>query len=327
MKMGNIFDVVCVGNIVADVIVKPVDDLPPKGTLIYKDSIDLYSGGCAMSSSVDLSILGAKSAIIAKIGGDSFGEFLKNVLVKNNVDITGLKISKYPTSASVAMIDSNSERTFLHCPGANAYFTDDDIDWDIISKSKIVFTAGMLIMPGFDGQPCASVLKKSREIGKITALDTAWDSTNQWMKKLEPCMPYIDFFMPSVEEAEKLSGLSGVSGEIEHKKIADVFFDMGVKHVIIKLGKNGCYLQESKTSAGKYFPTYSNVKPVDTTGAGDSFCAGFFFGLSRRYPLDECCRIGNAVGSHCVMKTGATAGIVPFGQIEEFMRENSEFLH
>jgi len=315
------FDVVCVGNIVADVIVRTVDGLPPKGTLVYQDSISLYSGGCAMSSSVDLSILGAKSAIMAKIGGDSFGEFLKNVLVQNKVDITGLKISEYPTSASVALIASDSERTFLHCPGANAYFTDEDIDWDVVAKSKIVFPAGMLIMPGFDGEPCARVLKKSREMGKITMLDTAWDSTNQWMKKLEPSMPYIDFFMPSVEEAEKLSG------ETEHKKIADVFFDMGVKHVVIKLGKNGCYLRETKSSEGKYFPTYTNVKPADTTGAGDSFCAGFLFGLSREYSLDECCRIGNAVGSHCVMKTGATAGIVPFEQIQKFMLENEEYLH
>jgi len=307
------FDVACVGNIVADVIVRTVDALPPKGTLVYQDSILLYNGGCAMSSSVDLSILGAKSAIIAKIGGDSFGEFLKNVLVKNGVDITGLKTSEYPTSASVALISSDSERTFLHCPGANAYFTEEDIDWEVVEKSKIVFPAGMLIMPGFDGQPCANFLKKSRALGKITMLDTAWDSTGQWMKKLEPSMPYIDYFMPSVEEAEKLSG------ETEHKKIADVFFELGVGHVVIKLGKKGCYLRETKSSEGKYFPTYLNVKPEDTTGAGDSFCAGFLFGLSRGYALDECCRIGNAVGSHCVMKTGATAGIVPFEQIQKFM--------
>ena len=105
------FDVACVGNIVADVIVRVVDELPPKGKLVFKESISLYNGGCAMSSSIDLSILGAKSAIIAKIGGDSFGEFLKSVLVKNNVDITGLKTSEYPTSASVALISSDSSRS------------------------------------------------------------------------------------------------------------------------------------------------------------------------------------------------------------------------
>ena len=314
------FDVACVGNIVADVIVRTVDGLPPKGTLVYQDSISLYSGGCAMSSSVDLSILGAKSAIIAKIGGDSFGEFLKGVLIANNVDITGLKVSEQPTSASVALIASDSERTFLHCPGANAYFTDEDVDWDVVAKSKIVFPAGMLIMPGFDGQPCANTLKKSKEMGKITMLDTAWDSTGQWMKKLEPSMPYIDFFMPSIEEAEKLSG------ETEHKKIADIFFDMGAGHVVLKLGKKGCYMRESKASEGRSFPTYANVVPVCTTGAGDSFCAGFLYGLSRDYPLDECCRLGNAVGSHCVMQTGATAGIVPIERIREFMRENEEYL-
>ena len=126
--------------------------------------------------------------------------------------------------------------------------------------------------------------------------------------------------MPSVEEAEKLTG------ETEHKKIADIFFEMGVKHVVIKLGKNGCYLRETKESEEKYFPTYNNITPVCTTGAGDSFCAGFLYGLSRDYKLDECCRIGNAVGSHCVMKIGATAGIVPFEQISQFMKKNEKYL-
>jgi sugar/nucleoside kinase (ribokinase family) len=313
------FDVVTLGNTVADVIVHTVDELPPKGKLVYKESISLYSGGCAMSSAVDLSKLGAKSAIIAKIGADSFGSFLKNELEKYQVDTQGLKISDYPTSASVALIASDSERTFLHCPGANSHFSDSDIteaDWNIIADSRIVFPTGLMIMPSFDGEPCARVLKKAQEMGKITALDVAWDSQDLWMQKLNPCMRYIDYFLPSVEEAEKLSG------ETELDKMADVFFDMGVKHIIIKLGKDGCYLRESKTSAGKYFPAYTNIKAVDTTGAGDSFCAGFLFGLSRDYSLDECCKIGNAVGAHCVMYTGATAGIAPFEKIQEFMRKN-----
>jgi sugar/nucleoside kinase (ribokinase family) len=267
-----------------------------------------------MSSAVDLAKLGAKSAVIAKIGADSFGGFLKAELEKYGVDITGLKTSDYPTSASVALIGSDSDRTFLHCPGANSYFTDEDIDWNIIADSRIVFPTGLMIMPSFDGEPCARVLKKSQEMGKITALDVAWDSQNQWMKKLEPCVKYIDYFLPSIEEAEKLSG------ETNHEKISDMFFEMGVKHMIIKLGKDGCYLRESKSSAGKYFPAYKNIKAVDTTGAGDSFCAGFLYGLSRDYNPEECCRIGNAAGAHCVMKTGATAGIVSFEKIREFMK-------
>jgi sugar/nucleoside kinase (ribokinase family) len=314
--MGNKFDVVTVGNTVADVIVHTVDELPPKGKLVYKESISLYSGGCAMSSAVDLAKLGASSAIIAKIGADSFGSFLKNELEKYQVDTRGLIMSEYPTSASVALIASDSERTFLHCPGANAHFSDSDVDWDIVAEARIVFPSGLMIMPSFDGEPCARVLKRAQEMGKITALDVAWDSQDLWMKKLAPCMRYIDYFLPSVEEAEKLSGESGLD------KMADIFFDSGVKHIIIKLGKDGCYLRESKSGAGKYFPAYKNIKAVDTTGAGDAFCAGFLFGLSRDYNLEECCKIGNAAGAHCVMRTGATAGIVPFDKIQAFMLQN-----
>jgi sugar/nucleoside kinase (ribokinase family) len=309
------FDAVTVGNTVADVIVHTVDELPEKGKLVFKESISLYSGGCAMSSAVNLAKLGAKSAIIAKIGADSFGSFLKTELEKYKVDTRGLKLSEHPTSASVALIASDSERTFLHTPGANAHFSDEDIDWDIVADARIVFPSGLMIMPSFDGEPCARVLKRAREMGKITALDVAWDSQDLWMQKLGPCMPYIDYFLPSIEEAEKLSGESSL------EKMADAFFEMGVSHIIIKLGKDGCYLRESKSSAGKYFPAYK-IKAVDTTGAGDAFCAGFLFGLSRDYDLEECCKIGNAVGAHCVMHTGATAGIMIFEQIQAFMQEN-----
>jgi len=309
-------DVTCIGILVADVIARTVEKLPPRGTLEYKDDISLYNGGCAMSAAVGMSVLGVRSAIIGKTGKDSFGDFLRNVLVEKGVDISGLKRSDHPTSASVVLIDQGGERTFMHCPGANADFREEDIDWDIISASKIVFVAGTMLMPSFDGEPCARVLKKCREMGKMTALDTAWDFSGKWMSTLEPCMKYIDLFMPSVEEAEKLSG------ETAPEKMAQAFFGMGVKQVVIKLGAKGCYIQESAGKAGMYIPTYDHINPVCTTGAGDSFCAGFLAGAVKGLPFERCARLGSAVATHCVMKTGATAGLVSYDETVKFMEAN-----
>lgn len=313
------FDVACIGILVADVIAKTVDKIPERGRLGLIDGIRLYGGGCAMSAAIDLSKLGTKTAIIGKIGDDGFGKFLHSELSHYGVDTQGLMIDKnVDTSASVVLVDSGGERTFLHCPGANGAFTDEDVDLTVIENSKIVFIAGTMLMPSFDGEPCARILKKAKEMGKVTVLDTAWDDKERWMKVLESCMSYIDYFIPSIEEAMQLSG------ESEPYKIADCFFEKGVRTVVIKLGKDGCFVRESRADDGYEVPTYTHIKVLDTTGAGDSFCAGFLYGLSHDMSIKESVKLANAVGTHCVMAMGATSGIKSFEEIKAFMESEEK---
>lgn len=316
------YDVACIGILVADCIAKTVDELPEAGKLKKIDSIKLYSGGCAMNAAVDMQKIGANVALLGMVGNDGFGSFLIGELKRNGISTDGIKISDdYSSSASVVVVDSSGERSFLHSTGANAKFTDTDIDFDVIKDSKIVFVAGTMLMETFDGEPCARVLKKCKEMGKITVLDSAWDDSGRWMDILKPCMPYIDYFIPSIEEAEQFAG-----GKTDLNEIADVFFDYGVKHVAIKAGKKGCFVKESKDSEGKLFPTYMNVKRVDTTGAGDSWCSGFLYGLSHGMTMEESAKFANAVGTHCIMAVGASTGIKSYEEIKKFMEENEQYL-
>jgi len=311
------YDVACVGILVADAICKEVNKLPEKGKLALIDSVKLYNGGCAMSAAINMSVLGSKTAMIGKIGDDGFGSYLKGVLVDKNVNIDGLVVEKGgDTSASVVVVDSSGERSFLHCKGTNNTFCYDDVNFDVIENSRIVFVAGAMLMSKFDGEDCAKMLKKAKEMGKITALDTAWDDSGRWMDILGPALQYVDYFIPSIEEAIELSG------ETDPDKIADVFFDYGVKHVAIKMGSRGSYYRESREAEGKYVPRFT-VEAKDTTGAGDSFCAGFLYGLSIGLPMRDCCVLGNAVGAHCVQAVGATTGIRPYAEIKKFIEANT----
>lgn len=308
------FEVACVGILVADAIARTVNGLPDKGKLGLVDSIELYTGGCAANVAIDMARLGIGVAMVGKIGNDGFGKFMRSSLKEENVNIDGLVICEdASTSASVVTVDSNGERTFLHCLGANAEFTIDDINYDIIEKSKIVCVAGTMLMPKFDGEQCADFLKRTRELGKYNVLDTAWDSKGRWMEVLKPCMKYIDLFMPSIEEAVMLSGKE------DPNEIADIFLSMGVKTVVIKLGKDGCFMKDEKGK--KYLiPAYDKIRAVDTTGAGDSFVSGFLTGLVKGWSLLECGKFANAVGAHCVMAAGASTGIKSFEQITEFIK-------
>ena len=121
--------IACVGILCADVIVEKVLKYPKLGFLEKVNSITMHSGGNAMTNAINLKKLGVNSAIIGMVGNDMFGNYLKECLDKQNVDIRGLKTSKKAqTSTSVLMVDNSGERSFFHCTGTNDEFSINDID-------------------------------------------------------------------------------------------------------------------------------------------------------------------------------------------------------
>ncbi len=308
--------VACVGILVADVIVEPVLSYPEKGVLVPVDSITMHNGGNAMTATINLKKLGVDSAIIGMVGSDIFGEFLKGKLKDAGVNTDGLKTNdKVQTSASVLMIDRDGERSFFHCTGTNAVFSESDIDYGIVKDCDIVFVTGSFLLDSFDGGDTMKFLKKCKELGKTTFLDVCWDAKGKWGELLDMSIPYIDYLMPSIDEAVKLTGKENP------EEIADVFVSKGAKNIIIKLGGKGSYLRKEEEKSGKIFSPYYVENPVDTTGAGDSFCSGFLAEFARGGSLDDCMKIANSAGAHCVMEKGATAGMKTYEEIKRFTEE------
>ena len=155
-------------------------------------------------------------------------------------------------------------------------------------------------MPAFDGQPTANVLKRAQEMGITTSLDTAWDSRGRWMELLAPCLPYMDYAVPSIEEARMVTGLH------EPADVAKALMDRGVKVVGLKMGEDGCYIRSADDEVR--MPKY-DVEAVDACGAGDAFAAGFLTGIVKGWDLEMTGRFANAVGACCVTAIGATTGI------------------
>ena len=295
-------DVACVGVLCADVLVKPVDKLPPKGKLQLVSDIQMKLGGCAANAAIDLAHLGLQSAVITQVGDDGFGRFLRETLSSEGVDISGLHLAPgVATSASVLPLSADGERTILHLLGSNAVFTEADVDMGIVKKAKVLFVAGSFLMPRFDGEGAAALLQKARDHGVLCCLDTAWDATGAWMDKLGVCMPLLDWFLPSYEEAVEMSG------ETDPVCIAEKFIGMGSKNVVVKLGEKGCYVRPEQGEP--FFSPGFKVDVLDTSGAGDSFCAGFIAGLVRGWPVETCACFANAVGAHCVGAMGTTDGV------------------
>ncbi len=307
--------IACIGILVADVMVSTVQNMPEKGKLEKVNAITVHNGGNAMTAALNVRTLGAQTGIFGKIGNDVFGKYLKDVFNDKDVDTRGLSVDEnVQTSASVVLIDGTGERSFLHCVGANGALSINDIDFSVIEEYDAVFVTGTFLLGNFDGDETREFLKKCKEMGKTTFLDVCWDATGSWGEKLNSAMPYIDYFMPSIEEAVC------IAQKEDPDEIADVFMARGVKNVIIKIGSKGSYMRLNDWESGKVYPSYKVDNVVDTTGAGDSFCSGFLASYAMDNDLEYCIKFANATGANCVMAVGATTGIKSYEQIESFLK-------
>lgn len=310
--MEKRFDVCCVGQACTDIFVRNVDSVD-YSHMQFLEEASMTVGGCALNAAIGLSRLGFKSALITKVGWDAFGEFLQKVLSESGVDISGICEDRSASSSmSVGLIASSGERSLLHCPGTNDAFCYDDVELSIIDDAKIVFIGGSLAMKRFDGEDAARVLAYAQSKGCITAMDTSWDYSGRWMESVTPCLPHLDWFVPSIEEAEQMLGTR------DQEKLAKEFMRLGAKNVAIKKGVNGVYVH---CADGRAFDKgIYRVNCLNAAGAGDAWCAGFLAGLIKELDIEECAMLGAANSAHCIQEMGTTTGIRSYEETLAFMR-------
>ena len=309
----RIFDVVCLGIMVADVLARPVSRLPERGKLDLVDRMELHTGGCAVNTGIALAKLGIRTAVMGKVGEDGFGDFVINTLHRNGIDTSGVVRDHVAnTSGTMVMIGPDGERSFIHYMGANAELRQADVNMDIVKRGRILHIAGHNLMSKFDGPDAAAVLQAAHKLGVQTSLDTAWDATGRWLRLVEPCLPHVDYFVPSIEEARMIAGRE------DPADVARFFLDYGIKVVALKMGEAGCYVTDGRQAVR--LPAYP-VQPVDTTGAGDSFAAGFLAGIIQGWDLEQTARFANAVGAMCVTSIGATSGVRSLKETLAFMEQ------
>jgi sugar/nucleoside kinase (ribokinase family) len=294
-------DVVCLGILVADAIARPVDDVPPRGALELVDEISLHGGGCALNTASALVRFGLDAAVVGKVGADPFGDFILQLLDERGVDRRGvLQDSAVSTSATVVLVDSAGERTFLHLPGANGQLRREELDGDALFSGRALHVAGALVMPELDGSPTAGVLEEAKARGVTTSLDTVWDATGRW-ERLLPSLPHLDLFVPSLAEG------SAISREPEPESVAAWLRERGVGTVALKLGAEGCFVASEEFEG---FVAAPAVEAIDGTGAGDAFAAGLLYGHLAGWPLERAAALANAAGALAATAVGAVEGVL-----------------
>jgi sugar/nucleoside kinase (ribokinase family) len=299
-------DVIVAGVSVVDIIGRPVNlkRPPPLGGMQAIDSITLTTGGNVPNVGIDLSKLGFRVGGLSRVGNDYFGGYLRSRLEMHSIALGGLVMDRTKqTSATFVSVDSKGERSFFHARGCMENFRVDDVldQMDTVRRGRIFSFGYYGLLPECDadlGRMFRSVRQKT---GMPVVLDTAGMPPNNDLV-LRSFLPYVDYFLPSYDEACALTGKS------EPAAIVAACREAGAQGVIgVKLGAEGCYL--AAPGKAKRVPARKVRKVVDTTGAGDAFVAGFIAGLLDGMDPFAAARIGNAVAASSLSAVGASTAI------------------
>jgi sugar/nucleoside kinase (ribokinase family) len=296
---------------VADILAQGINTLDFSIDTQRISNISIQNGGDCLNAAIDLRRLGNTIGLAGLVGNDILGRYLLDVLKNNQIETKGVRITdEARTSSVIAAINSKGERVFFYYGGTNDLFSFEDLKPAEIEQFDIIHVGGTFLLPCFDGDGAAKLFELAHQFGKLTTMDVTWDTTGRWMQIIEPCLKHLDLFMPSVGEAEK------ITGETRPENMAKVLIGQGVKNVIVKLGKEGCYV--NAFGQNFYFPAY-DVPVVDTTGAGDSFVSGILTGISRGWNIKKSVRFASAVSAFCIQSLGATTGVPSFEKVIDFM--------
>jgi ribokinase len=255
-------------------------------------------GGSAANTMVGLARLGCKVGFIGKVGCDREGGMLVEDFCKERVDTAGVIRAKHGKSGSVlGFVDKKGARALCIDSGVNDTITLYEIDTEYVSQARF------LHLTSFVGEKSFQTQKKLLETLPNTvkvSFDPGALYARRGLAQLEPIIKRAYVLMPNAVELELLTG------KTDYCRGADFLIGKSVKIVAVKLGGHGCYVTDGRE---RHLIEASKAKVVDTTGAGDAFCAGFLHGLLNDKSLYECGRLGNFVASRCIMKMGARAGL------------------
>ena len=307
--------IVSMGVHILDVLGRHVSEIPPGQNIALIDEIRITAAGTAAGTSVDMAKLGCKVIAVGAAGDDEMGNVLLGIMNRYGIDTSHMKRKKgVQTSGTMLPIRPNGERPALHVMGTNATFCFEDVPQDVVRNANFVHIGGFYLMPKFDGDDTVKTLKVAREGKAITTMDILGVKQDNMAEKILPAMPYLDYFMPNLEEAQMITGLTDLD------ELCDFFLNAGAKHVVLKMGARGSLIKDNEGMRLR-IPAFK-VNVVDTTGCGDAWSGGFITGLSRGMTIAEAAKLGSACGSLVATGLGSDAGIIDFDSTMKFAQTN-----
>lgn len=271
--------------------------LPPPGTELTVEGIEIRAGGAAAITAMTMGRLRYPPRLVGCVGDDAFGASINEELRRAGVVDGASVVPGARTGVSVAFEAPGRDRSFLTFLGGLSTFDASMIPTEALAADLVLF-CGYFLLPALRGEPTRRLLEAVRTRGGMTLLDTGWDPAD-WPERSrrEVCdlLPLIDVFLPNGAETRRLASQSEVT------LAARTLQQISTGWVVVKLGPDGC--AGFGPGEAEYQVPAPPTKVTDTTGAGDAFNGGLLYALSREFEWPEALAVATRVGSAVVSRT------------------------
>ncbi len=293
-----------IGAAIIDVLAGPVNEQVFQTGSQPVEKTELSFGGDALNEAVVLSRLGKEVQLISKVGKDEAG-----ARVIDYAESCGLATEDIireeglTTGINIVLLDEKGERHFLTNPtGSLRRLSLEDILPRVEDMGEIVSFASIFVSPLLDIPAMEKLFRRIKSYpGRILVADMTKAKKGEKLEDIKCLLPYMDYILPNEDEIALLTGIC------DSRKNAELLVEAGVGCAVVKCGAKGCIIATQE--AVLEVPACPIKELVDTTGAGDCFAAGFLWGVSEGYSLEECGRMACAVASCSVERVGATEGV------------------
>jgi sugar/nucleoside kinase (ribokinase family) len=299
---GYDYDIVMPGYLFCDVIFRGIPQMPALGEEVFCDALDIRVGGAFNTVSL-MHGLGLKVGLLADVGNDLFSKFILSEFQSVGVSTSLMRLHQKPMPAITSVLSFSSDRSFI------TYMKDHDnlepFDADLFDK----FSVRHFHLPGLkEAFSSLNLINRAIEKGITISMDCQWHPDFMDSKEVWDIINKVDIFLPNEKEALYLTKENDVEAALS-------IIGLKAKSTVIKLGRLGAL---GKDENGIYkIPTLS-VDVIDTTGAGDSFNAGFLFGYLNHLPILDSIIYGNICGSLSVTVPGSGLVVPSKEQFSDF---------
>jgi len=300
--------VLVAGELNVDLVLRNYSAFPVLGREVLVEDAALTLGSASAICACALAKLGERVTIMGKVGQDSWGDLCLSFLAQAGIDCSLISRDPGLKTGITVSVSSAKDRALVTYLGATEALRAADIHDDLLAGFGHIHVSSFFLQRGL--RPgLKQLFARAHAQGLTTSLDPGFDPEDRWERDLLDTLSETDVFLPNEVELAALTGKQDWT-EALHA------LDNGRTLTVAKLGANGCMaIQKGSINAVPAFP----VKPVDTTGAGDTFNAGFLHAWFRGAAIEEALRFGAACGALSTLADGGTGNQPTSEEAREFI--------
>jgi len=294
-----------------------------KGPLRYINNFTKSIAGAESNVAIALARLDHEVGWFSKLGNDEFGRYIKGIIRGEGVDVSRVRIDEIRSTGLLfkeRFSHVNPNVYYYRKNSAASNIMVEDLDYEYIKSAKILHITGItLALSETNRQAAFEAIKVAKENNVLVSFDPnirlkLW-SKEEAKEVLLKVASLADIILPGEDEGEILLGTN------KPDEIATKFMEMGCSIVVVKLGKEGCFVANKEKR--EYVSGFPVEKVEDTVGAGDGFAAGFLSGILKNFDITKCGKYANGIGAMATLVSGDMEGYPTKSQLMEFIGEES----